>query len=363
MSKKKIFLYISDVASFIGQNNYDFVTPFERLWKKCDSVSYAHALSQAKGKLDILQLEVQAICHKRKLLQNELDNKKITKRQHAIAQAKLDSSEQDALKKMVNVEERIDEIDLTQQQRLEKLVGPAVILDMQSAEIETAHKRSQMNVALDGLDIPEEKKEDVKKIAESYINKTHGTLKENDAISMFEDKFKVKLDTSQQFFKAYLQDASACSKFDWYICGKVDGLYINQHSPHESYIVEVKNRTRGFFNSLRDYEKTQIQLYMWMLDQPATKLVEQHNNKLRITEVYRDNEYVEDVLKYLAIFVKQFDNRFLQDEEMKREYILKTHNEKRIFLQKLYFDDIKKAELSCEQDENQSATCMIDDDL
>ena len=35
--QKKVFLYPSDIAAYIGQNQYDFVTTFERLWKRCDT--------------------------------------------------------------------------------------------------------------------------------------------------------------------------------------------------------------------------------------------------------------------------------------------------------------------------------------
>ena len=36
MNKQKVFLYTSDIASYIGQNKWDYVTPFERLCKRCD---------------------------------------------------------------------------------------------------------------------------------------------------------------------------------------------------------------------------------------------------------------------------------------------------------------------------------------
>ena len=32
----KAFIFASDIAAFIGQNHYDYVSCFERLWKKCD---------------------------------------------------------------------------------------------------------------------------------------------------------------------------------------------------------------------------------------------------------------------------------------------------------------------------------------
>ena len=46
--KPKIFLYTSDVAAYIGKNPYDVVTPFERLWKRCDATGYTIALERSK---------------------------------------------------------------------------------------------------------------------------------------------------------------------------------------------------------------------------------------------------------------------------------------------------------------------------
>ena len=65
--KTKIFINISDVASYIGQNKWDFVKPFERLWKKCDSVNYQNILSNYNDKISVIKL------HK-----SDLDVKKIS---------------------------------------------------------------------------------------------------------------------------------------------------------------------------------------------------------------------------------------------------------------------------------------------
>ena len=40
MNPENVFLNSSDIAAFIGQNKWDIVTPFERLWKKCDKSGY-----------------------------------------------------------------------------------------------------------------------------------------------------------------------------------------------------------------------------------------------------------------------------------------------------------------------------------
>ena len=35
-----IYLNISQIASFVGQNHYDYITPFNVLWKRYDTENY-----------------------------------------------------------------------------------------------------------------------------------------------------------------------------------------------------------------------------------------------------------------------------------------------------------------------------------
>ena len=53
MDKQKIFLYISEIASYIGQNKWDYVTPFERLWKRCDKDGYNLILETTKKNINV----------------------------------------------------------------------------------------------------------------------------------------------------------------------------------------------------------------------------------------------------------------------------------------------------------------------
>jgi hypothetical protein len=338
--KRKIYLYISDIASYIGQNYFDYVTPFERLWKKCDSQSYQELLSDMRNDINKEELDIIVLNNEKLSLDNELEEKKITKRQYSLKLKKLELEKTKKEEKINTIQERIDEIDLTQKQQLEKIVGEKTINNMESKDICTNDKKSQMNNALESLNLKEEKLMTLKKTAESFINKTHGTLKEESAIEMFENKYNVKLDTSQQFNKRHLKSISQNSSYDWYICGKVDGLYIDTNPPYNSYIVEVKNRTKSFFSTLRDYEKTQIQLYLFMLEMDNAKLVEKLNNKIKITEVPKDDIYIEDILDFLNLFIYNFESKFLQNDNLKSDYTIKTTHEKKTILKKLFFNDI-----------------------
>lgn len=121
------------------------------------------------------------------------------------------------------------------------------------------------------------------------------------------------------------------------------------------YIVEVKNRTKSFFNSLRDYEKTQIHMYMHLTGYDFAKLVEKCNSKIRVTHIFKDPDYLDFCLKSLARFVDIFENKFLVDNSLKRDYLQRSQESKRTELHRLFFlEDI-------DDSDTVEPTCMIDD--
>lgn len=341
-SKPKIFLFASEIASFIGQNKWDCITPFERLWKKCDKTNYESIVNTNLQEIETIKESINELEVQKVDLLNSLENKEITQRQYSLRLNKINKLKEERTEEIQTKETKIDEIHLTQQQKLEKYLGKDIIEHIGDKNIETENKRTVVNELIENLNLDDKRMGKIKQHAESFINKTHGTLKEDDAISIFEKKFKVKLDVSQQFNKKYLESISSKSNFDWYICGKVDGLYINEEDSSKNYIVEVKNRTRGFFNNLRDYEKTQIQLYIWMLGVPISKLVEKHESKIRITEVYKDRTWINNILEYLEIFINAFENSFLNNEELKKNYTMSEKEEKERILKRLYLNPIQQ---------------------
>jgi hypothetical protein len=362
MSKRKIFINISDVAAFIGQNKWDVVTPFERLWKKCDSDSYEKILQDVSIEVETKRAQSNVIEQEIKNLEDDLTSKKITKRQYTIKNTKLQEKQQQLQCEIETKSERVDDIKLSQAQKLEKAVGNKIIQQMTSNDMETADKRKVLDNAIESLNLSKEKLHDMKQQSVSFINKTHGTLKEDSAIQMFENKFNVKLDTSQQFNKLQLKSASSNSVFDWYICGKVDGLYIDPNDTSKNYIVEVKNRTKSFFNSIRDYEKTQIHLYMHMLSIPKAKLVEKLDNKIRITEIYEDTTYTTNILDYLGVFITSFETNFLDKPNVKSSYISKTNDDKKYYIHQKFLNPVlnfMNERLNAVIDEQEE--CMIDD--
>lgn len=363
MSKQKVFLYTSEIAAYIGQNKYDFVTPFERLWKRCDT-SYNDIIKDQKNYINNKVLDLNVIQNKIDVLKDQLQNKKITKREYNKKMKEFEDS-QVILKDSINdMQKKIDNIDLTQEERLKKVLGENHINEIKSTSIGTDEKRLGIEKKLNDLNLTDADKKILQNETTNYINKTHGTLHEDSAIKKFEKKFKVSLDTTQKFYKTRLP-VSDTSKIDWYIGGKMDGLYIDPDDPSKNYIIEVKNRTKGFFTTLRDYEKTQIHLYMYMTGINVTKLVEKYNDKIRITVVYNDQEYTDSILEWLSLFINRFENGFLENNDLKTDFVCSSNDNKKCILKELYLNKIYKAQNDKIErelpNESNNCDCLIDD--
>jgi len=363
MEKQKIFIFISDIAAYIGQNKYDIITPFERLWKRCDKQDYNNIIQSNKNDLVDLKMGIVCLEKEKDLLKDDLDQKKITKRQYNTLLKEKETKITNENKKIEELETKIDNIHLNQEEKLTKLIGKEEVNKIRSDKIETDEKKQEINTLLENMNISEDKKKFLKKETESFINKTHGTLKEDSAIEMFQKRHNVLLDTSQEFYK-YRLEMSDNSDYEWYIGGKMDGIYIDENGENDSYVVEVKNRMRGFFNSLRDYEKTQIHIYMFLIDVYIAKLVEKYGNKIRITSIYRDEEYLNDIFEYLNIFIHSFENNFLKNKDLKIKYVSRDDKEKQKILQNLYLKEINnriyKKLHSSDTDESDD-DCLISD--
>ena len=88
--KKSIYLYCSEIASYIGQNKWDYVTPFERLWKRCDSESYRAILERMEDNVKSTQSNIEELEEKKKDIEESLRKKLITKSVYNKEKKKLD---------------------------------------------------------------------------------------------------------------------------------------------------------------------------------------------------------------------------------------------------------------------------------
>lgn len=339
-AKKKVYLNVSDTAAYIGQNKFDYVSPFERLWKRCDKESYTNIITECQNKVIKQKSQIVILQETQKQLLLEFETKKITKRQYTIRYNKLQKQINDHEENSKKVEQRVDDISLSHRQKLEKAIGTEIVDKLASNTLSTSFKQVDFNQTIENSGFTKDQKEILYKTGTSFINTTHGTLYENDAIKMYEEKTGVSLDTSQELFKKTFK---IDDEYEWIICGKIDGIYKDTESntTNNNYIVEVKNRTKAFFANVRDYEKTQIHLYMWMTGYNNAKLVEKKGNNIRTTNIPLCNDYLCLIFNKLEVFIDIF-KQFLSNDHSKIEYISKTQNEKKMFIENLYLHKVNE---------------------
>lgn len=100
-------------------------------------------------------------------------------------------------------------------------------------------------------------REHLKSLVNSATNTSYGCRTENRGVEIFERETGKKIDAqkAQKLNKwvAYRDDAR---RQEWIITGKLDGM------TEDGEILEIKNRQKGLFNVMRDYEMCQLQCYL-----------------------------------------------------------------------------------------------------
>lgn len=325
---KEIYLNISDISSYIGLNDYEYVEPFERLFKRSDRKIFTQLLEELDNLIEEKQTKLN-LKEDTKLSSKEL--KEILVLQGQIKE--LEEKKQTGIRKEIKAKKMLSEDQIN-------------IIEDTNVSLES--KKKQITNLLNN------KEEHEKEVLRSYVNTIYGTQKEDSAIDIFKQKYNIEdheLNVEQEFFKMELEVPN--SEYKWYIGGKMDGI-------HKDYIIEVKNRTKRIFKKLRDYENTQIQLYLLLTGKDLAKLIQCKDSKIVITDILKDDDFIELTIRCVLLFCTLFEE-FLSDIDRKREYInLKTSDKKpylkRYFIKKVI--DYRDSQINRELDHS---ICYLDD--
>ena len=148
--------------------------------------------------------------------------------------------------------------------------------------IESVIKSTVMNMSYSGKITEEESKYNVdqrlkdKPILQSLelgikqdLQMKRGNIKENSNLDKIQKKkgIIIQARNSKMYTKELYRGASYCLV----IRGKVDGV-------SDGVIVETKNRTKYLFNELRDYERVQLECYMFLTGLEYALLTEHYND-------------------------------------------------------------------------------------
>ena len=168
----------------------------------------------------------------------------------------------------------------------QKVVAQAVSFKAKdSAEAQVNYEKAKEKIEKD-VTLEEADKEKVIEHLRSRCYTTHGTRSEDRTADKVTDETGVTLIKDNAFYTLPLLETEDGTTF--HVTGKIDRIEVDAEGRRT--LVEIKNRTRCLFKSLRDYENVQIQVYLRMLGLTRAKLIEQYNNKTNTITVTRDEE-------------------------------------------------------------------------
>uniref|UniRef100_A0A6C0IYB4 YqaJ viral recombinase domain-containing protein n=1 Tax=viral metagenome TaxID=1070528 RepID=A0A6C0IYB4_9ZZZZ len=168
-------------------------------------------------------------------------------------------------------------------------------------EVETKIRQKVINKSLD-KNITEntsrtttqrvlEKMPELKKCLANNISQDlrmkRGNVKENQNLDETEKKFNIKIDyrNSKMYEKMVHSDLE--KNYTIFLRGKVDGM-------NQDCVVETKNRTKRLFNRIPDYEKIQLNCYMFMTDKDRSIHIECYNDSQNSVEYDFDDDLWEE---------------------------------------------------------------------
>ena len=176
--------------------------------------------------------------------------------------------------------------------------------------------------------IPKKHQEEFLKSANSLTYTNFGTKNESTGIDVYNSIKSVDVTITNKYFHndIFIIEESEGHPDIWSLGGKIDGIV---EIDGEEIIVEIKNRMRGLFNSLRDYEKVQCFAYMFILNKKCVHLAEYYKQNLEeddrnmnIIEIkWDDNFWYNEVLNKLSLFVDDF-YKFLESHQKKIDILI-----------------------------------------
>lgn len=140
-------------------------------------------------------------------------------------------------------------------------------------------------------------------VAKDHLRKTlytnHGTRNEYKTA----DADKAKLIEDDTF---YTHNICTIEGTLYQIVGRIDRLQMNEDGSRT--LVEIKNRAKGLFNRVRDYEEVQCQTYLQMLrDIKYCRLVEQFNDERKGYLIEKNDEkWKDEIIPKLQNFCELF---------------------------------------------------------
>jgi predicted phage-related endonuclease len=153
-----------------------------------------------------------------------------------------------------------------------------------STEVQSNYEKAKKEI--ENGDLSPEDREKVIEYLRSSCYTTYGTRSEDKTAEKITEDTGVTLLRDNAIYTLPLLETEDGTTF--FVTGKVDRIEVDTDGRRT--LIEIKNRTRGLFNKVREYENVQIQVYLRMLGLTRAKLIEQYNNTTNTNTITRDEE-------------------------------------------------------------------------
>ena len=286
----KIFLYSSQLASFIGRNSH---TNTNRIFNKLYEKFYEEHLTKLKSLEKIKDKNIgdgSAIDN----ISNKLVNNKDLR-------VKLDNLCKNNFS------------SFTMKKEAENLVNK--VLETEKLSVE------EQNI--------------LKKAAEGYTNKTFGTIREDNVVDLYRKRMGVEVVTKLQsrYKKVYEFEGN-----ELWLISKIDAMKM------DGTVLEIKNRMYKLFEEVREYEWLQVQTYLEVYNLESAELVEFLNigdGEMKINKIERDRKYWEEIVlsdlgNYFRTFVK-----IINDRKKMKKYLELSDTEQNEMIKKIVRKEAK----------------------
>lgn len=323
---KYIYIFASDLSTFTSYSQYSIVSSFERLLKRVDKEDYTKIMDMLKD--DITKREDELI----QAMETECDEpasiQETKKRQEEIQELKMN----------------ISKTQLTKEDFMKEILGKTQVEKIIDSKFTTETKKRNLTKLVNKSEYREEIKRDLKQKITTLVNTDHGNKEETSVLEKFQKAKNTDLDESQKFYSkhAFTIETPMCN-YKVSLGGKMDGIDHNNRK-----VVEIKNRVRQLFGTLREYEKVQLMSYLYMTGYEKGLLVERYRDKSNEFELEYSERYMSKILDKLKLFCQEFCKFIERPIEEKKAFYNQTEREKEDYILDILDNVSNQYESNCD---------------
>lgn len=149
--------------------------------------------------------------------------------------------------------------------QLEEAIKKNIVYPTQNGSLTEEKSKSMLSCLLKDKPVLESMNQYIQK----DLRMRRGNIKESKNIDILQEKKQIKVE--QRNSKMYTKELVRTDKYCIVLKGKVDGI-------SENTVVEAKNRQNRLFMELRDYERVQLEAYMFLTGHSKSVLTEHYND-------------------------------------------------------------------------------------